>query len=98
QPPAPPAPGRVARGTRAVPGLLGRPAQALGGSSGRLARRNAMRSPGRVAVTALALTMGIALGTAVSVLGQGLKDTTTGSLKDRVSATYVVVDKDGYTP
>jgi putative ABC transport system permease protein len=91
-------PGLVGRGIRAVTGLLGRPAQALGGSSGRLARRNAMRNPGRVAVTALALTIGIALVTAVSVLGQGLKDTTTGSLKDRVSATYVVVDKDGYTP
>jgi putative ABC transport system permease protein len=90
--------GLPGRAVRAVTGLLGRPAQVLGGSAGRLARRNAMRNPGRVAVTALALTIGVALVTAVSVLGQGLKDTTSGSLQDRLSATHVVVDKDGWTP
>jgi putative ABC transport system permease protein len=91
-------PGRVGRLVRAVAGALGRPAQVVGGAAGSLARRNAMRNPGRVAVTALALTIGVALVTAVSVLGQGLKDSTTGSLQERLSATHVVVDKDGWTP
>jgi putative ABC transport system permease protein len=88
-------PGRV---IRAVASVVGRPAQLLGGSAGTLARRNAMRNPGRVAVTAAALTIGVALVTAVSVLGQGLKDTTTGSLQKHITATSVVVDKDGWTP
>jgi putative ABC transport system permease protein len=86
------------RAIRGVAGIVGRPAQLVGGSAGGLARRNAMRNPGRVAVTAAALTIGVALVTAVSVLGQGLKDTTTGSLQKHITATSVVVDKDGWTP
>ncbi|HEY3185940.1 MAG TPA: ABC transporter permease, partial [Solirubrobacteraceae bacterium] len=91
-------PGIVGRAIRAVAGALGRPAQLVGGSAGTLARRNAMRNPGRVAVTAMALTIGVALVTAVSVLGQGLKDSTSGALRDRLSASHVVVDKDGWSP
>jgi putative ABC transport system permease protein len=91
-------PGFVGRAIRAVAGALGRPAQLVGGSAGALARRNAMRNPGRVAVTAMALTIGVALVTAVSVLGQGLKDSTSGALRDRLSASHVVVDKDGWSP
>ncbi|HSD80098.1 MAG TPA: ABC transporter permease, partial [Solirubrobacteraceae bacterium] len=92
------APGPVGRLIRAIASVLGRPAHALGGSAGRLARLNAMRHPGRVAVTASALMIGVALVTAVTVLAQGLKDSTSGSLKERISATAVVVDKDGWTP
>ncbi len=93
-----PRPGVVGRGVRAIAGVLGRPAQLLGGSAGTLARRNAMRNPGRVAATAAAMTIGVALVTAVTVLAQGLKDTTSGSLRDRISAGAVVVDKDGWSP
>ena len=59
-----PRPGVVGRGVRAIAGVLGRPAQLLGGSAGTLARRNAMRNPGRVAATAAAMTIGVALVTA----------------------------------
>ena len=41
-----------ARAVRAAASLIGRPAAVVGGSAGRLARRNAMRHPGRTAVTA----------------------------------------------
>ena len=43
------------------------PPRLLGGSAGTLARRNAMRNPGRVAATAAAMTIGVALVTAVTV-------------------------------
>jgi putative ABC transport system permease protein len=61
---AEPGAGRVrvpARAVRGLASLLGRPAQAVGGAAGRLARRNAMRQPGRTLATATALTIGVAL-------------------------------------
>jgi putative ABC transport system permease protein len=98
---AEPGSGKVRLAARAVRGLasvLGRPAERLGGSAGRLARRNAMRNPGRTAVTASALMIGVALVTLVTVVAQGLRDTTTGSLERRVAATNVVTGSDGWSP
>ena len=88
-------PGRV---LRAVTGLVGRPSARLGGSAGRLARRNAMRHPGRTAATASALLIGVALVTAVTVVAKGLQDVSTGSLERRVQATAVVGAADGWSP
>jgi putative ABC transport system permease protein len=88
-------PGRV---LRAATGLVGRPAARLGGSAGRLARTNAMRHPGRTAVTASALLIGVALVTAVTVVASGLQDVSTGSLERRVQATAVVTAADGWSP
>jgi putative ABC transport system permease protein len=73
---------RLARGGgkrryRVVPALAG----ALGllvrwrGITGRLARENAIRQPGRTFVTAAALTVGLALVTFVAVLADGTKAT-----------------------
>jgi putative ABC transport system permease protein len=83
---------------RSVTSLVGRPSEAVGGSAGRLARRNAMRNPGRTAVTAAALTIGVALVTAVTVVGTGLKDSTSGSLERRIDANYVATGVDGFSP
>jgi putative ABC transport system permease protein len=87
--------GRVAR---PFVSLLGRPAERLGGVAGRLARRNALRQPGRTAATAGALTVGIALVTVVAVLAAGLRDTTEGAAERRVAATHVVSSQDGWSP
>jgi putative ABC transport system permease protein len=87
-----------ARAVRALASVLGRPAQWLGGSAGALARRNAMRQPGRTAVTASALMIGVALVTVVTVVAQGLRDTTTGTLERRIAATHVVTSADGWSP
>ena len=46
-----------------------------------------MRNPGRTAVTALALMIGVALVTAVTVVATGLKDESSGALERRVQAT-----------
>ena len=87
-----------ARIVRAVVGALGRPVQATGGPAGMLARRNAMRAPGRTAITASALTIGVALVAALTIIAAGLKDSTKGSLNKRVSATHVLAGDDGWSP
>ena len=86
------------RAVRALAGLVGRPSAAIGGSAGALARRNAMRQPGRTASTATALLIGVALVTAVTVVAQGLDDVSKGSLERRVQATAVVAASDGWSP
>jgi putative ABC transport system permease protein len=91
-------PGRFGRGVRAAVSVIGRPAERLGGMAGGLARRNAMRQPGRTFSTAAALTIGVALVTVVTVVGAGLKDSTTKSLERRVSADHVVVSTDDWSP
>ena len=83
---------------RAAASLLGRPAAAIGGSAGRLARRNAMRHPGRTAVTASALMIGVMLVTAVTVVANGLRQETKGTLNDRIAASHVITAQDGYSP
>jgi putative ABC transport system permease protein len=87
-----------ARAVRAAASLIGRPAAVIGGSAGRLARRNAMRHPGRTAVTASALMIGVMLVTAVTVVANGLRQETKGTLNDRISASHVITAQDGYTP
>jgi len=91
-------PGIAGRAVRRLVSLLGRPAERLGGTAGGLARRNAMRNPGRTFSTAMALTIGVALVTLVTVVATGLKDGATSSLERRVSADHVVVGTDGWSP
>jgi putative ABC transport system permease protein len=88
------------RSVRAIVGLVGRLGGIVypGASAGLLARRNAMRHPGRTLATAGALTIGVALVTLVTVVAQGLQDTASGSLDRRIAATHVVVGADGWSP
>ena len=86
---------------RLVPRLasvLGRPGQRIAGAAGGLARRNAMRNPGRTAATAAALMIGIALVAFSAVVGQGMRESTKGALADQVRADYVIVGQDGWSP
>jgi putative ABC transport system permease protein len=83
---------------RAAASLLGRPAAAIGGSAGKLARRNSMRQPGRTAGTAAALMIGVMLVTAVSVVANGLRQETKGTLNDRIAASHVITAQDGFSP
>ena len=76
---------------------LGWPAERIGGPAGRLARRNSMRNPGRTAVTAAALMIGVALVTFVAVFGSGLKESTRSALDRQVQADYVLAGEDGWT-
>ena len=86
---------------RLVPPLasvLGRPAARLAGSAGVMARRNAMRNPGRTAVTAAALMIGIALVAFSAVIANGMRESTKGAIADSVKADYVLVGQDGWSP
>jgi putative ABC transport system permease protein len=86
---------------RLVPRLasvLGRPGRRIAGTAGELARRNAMRNPGRTAATAAALMIGIALVAFSAVLGAGMRESTKGALAEQVRADYVIVGQDGWSP
>src|SRR4051812_1922405 len=85
---------------RAVPplaSLLGRPAARFGGSAGVMARRNAMRNPGRTASTAAALMIGIALVVFSAVLGNGMRESSTSGISHTVKADHVLVGQDGWS-
>jgi putative ABC transport system permease protein len=86
------------RFVRPLAGLVGQPARRLGGAAGRLAHRNAERNPGRTAITASALMIGIALVTFVTVLGAGIRESSTGSLDEEIGSDYVLVGSDGFSP
>ena len=58
---------------RPLASVVGRPLERLRGVSGRLARENAVRNPGRTATTAAALMIGLALVSFVAVFAAGLQ-------------------------
>jgi putative ABC transport system permease protein len=78
--------------------VVGWPARKLGGPAGKLARGNSIRNPGRTAITAAALMIGIALVTFVAVLANGMKASNRGAIEDQVAADYVITSQDGFTP
>jgi putative ABC transport system permease protein len=83
---------------RPLASVTGRPLERLRGLTGRLARENATRQPGRTAATAAALMIGIALVAFSAVLAQGMRESTKGALAEQVRADYVLVGQDGWSP
>ena len=78
--------------------LIGRPLQGLGGVAGKIARGNAVRSPGRTAGTAAALMIGVALVAFVSIFVNGFKASFSGAFEKAVTADFVVIDNSGLMP
>ena len=78
--------------------VLGWPATRVGGSAGRLARANSIRNPGRTALTAAALMIGIALVTSVAALASGIRNTVHDTLEKTFIGDYAVTSPDGFTP
>ena len=74
---------------RPVTSLLGAPFARLG-VPGRLGRGNAVRSPRRTSATAAALMVGLALVSAVSVLGASLKKSVEAVVQSSLGADYVL--------
>jgi ABC-type antimicrobial peptide transport system permease subunit len=66
-----------------------------GSIEGHLARRNAARSPIRTAATATALTIGIALVSTVSVVGESLKASFASTLDRSIQADLFIYDESG---
>ena len=65
---------------RPLAAVLGWPLEAARGTTGRLARENAMRNPQRTAVTSAALMIGVGLVVFVAVFAAGLKDSFLGAI------------------
>jgi putative ABC transport system permease protein len=69
---------------------IGWPLGLGGGASGRLARENTTRNPGRTAVTAAALMIGIGLVVFFSVLINGFKQSFLGSIDKSVTSNLII--------
>jgi len=78
-----------------ISGMVGYPLERLRGVAGRLARENSMRNPGRTAVTAASLMIGLALVTFVAILAAGVKASIDDTVDNRLRAELVVLNKDG---
>ncbi len=76
--------------------VIGWPARRAGGAAGQLASANAVRNPGRTASTAATLMIGLALVSAVAVLGASVNRATRGAVSEQIDADYVVDSKEGH--
>jgi putative ABC transport system permease protein len=73
-----------------IAGVVGRPFERFRGITGRIARENTVRHPGRTAVTAGALMIGVALVTFASVFAAGAKTTIRDAVTNGSKAQAVV--------
>jgi putative ABC transport system permease protein len=78
---------------RPLAGVLGWPLQRVSPVSGRLARDNSRRNPGRTAATASALMIGLGVVVFVAVFAQGLKTSFIDSFDRVVRADFIVQGK-----
>lgn len=77
---------------------FGAPLGRLKGVTGKLARGNAARNPGRTASTAAALMIGLALVCFAAVLASSLKATVDATLNEVFKADFVLQDGGGQVP
>ncbi|KAB2349181.1 ABC transporter permease [Actinomadura rudentiformis] len=70
--------------------VLGAPFARVMGMPGRLAQQNALRNPRRTAATAAALMIGLALITAVNVMGASMSASVESQVDKQFGADYVV--------
>lgn len=73
-----------------IAGFVGAPFERFRGITGRIARENTVRFPGRTAVTAGALMVGVALVTFASVFAAGAKETISDAVHNGSRAQAVV--------
>ena len=66
--------------------------------TGRLARENAVRNPGRTATTAAALMIGLALVTFVAVFAAGVKGSIDEAIDKSFTGDLTLQHEDGFTP
>ncbi len=78
--------------------LIGWPLEKLRGITGRLARENAVRKPGRTAVTAGALMIGLAVVVFVTVFAAGLNASVSNAIDRNFQGDLVLQNTDGFSP
>jgi putative ABC transport system permease protein len=82
---------------RPLASVIGRPLERLRGVSGRLARENALRNPGRTASTSAALMIGLALVSFVAVFAEGLRASIDNAIDKVFSSDLIVANRDGFS-
>lgn len=70
--------------------VFGRLIGAPFGAVGKLAATNSQRNPRRTSATAFALTLGLALVTAIGMLGASMKTSVADVMEDKVRADYIL--------
>jgi putative ABC transport system permease protein len=83
---------------RPLADIAGRPLEWIRGLTGRLARENSKRNPGRTAVTAAALMISLALVTFVTVFASGLKSSVGHIIEENFAGGLVIENSDGFSP
>jgi putative ABC transport system permease protein len=78
--------------------VLGWPIERLRGVTGRLARENAQRQPGRTATTAAALMIGVVLVVFVGVFASSIQASLSNTLDRQFVGDIAVVNTDGFSP
>jgi putative ABC transport system permease protein len=81
-----------------IAGVIGGPLERTFGITGRLARENSVRYPGRTAVTAAALMIGVTLVMFASVFAASAKSTFRDAVTNGSKAQAVVEATDGFSP
>ena len=79
--------------SRPIIGGLGRLLPRVWGTTGRLARENALRNPRRTAATASALMIGIALTTTMSVMAASITTSANAQIDKSVGADFIITAK-----
>ena len=83
---------------RPLASLIGWPLERLRGLTGRLARENAVRKPGRTAVTAGALMIGLAVVVFVTVFAAGISASIGNAIDRNFQGDIVLQNVDGFSP
>jgi putative ABC transport system permease protein len=83
---------------RPLASAAGIPLERLRGLTGRLARENTQRKPGRTAVTSAALMIGLALVTFVTVFAAGIKSSISSAIDRNFQGELVIQNTDGFSP
>ena len=78
--------------------FVGKPIEALRGVTGRLARENTLRNPGRTATTSAALMIGVALVVFAAVFAASASKSVVDALDRAFAGDLVVANADGFSP
>jgi putative ABC transport system permease protein len=83
---------------RPLASVAGWPLEKLRGITGRLARENAVRKPGRTAVTSAALMIGLAVVVFVTVFAAGISASVGNAIDRNFQGDIVLQNTDGFSP
>ncbi|HET8814940.1 MAG TPA: FtsX-like permease family protein [Solirubrobacterales bacterium] len=83
---------------RPLAAVAGVPMERLRHLTGKLARENAQRNPGRTAITAAALMIGLALVAFVTIFAAGLKSSISEAVDNTFQGDLVIQNTDGFSP